>query len=554
VSAILAPETLSRLDTFYDVTLKPKLDAVDERRREVRWLIIKSLIILLPPIAVLIAGDLLDGLDLPFSSVTAMVAAGLWLLTGFVFVVVRYFLPGVTAYANYRSRFKQDVVAEIFKVVCPSAVYESAQGITDAVFDAPGLFNVRGGFESDDRVRGHIGRTPFEASEVGRSYSTGSGKHARSYTVFRGLFFHLDSNQQVHGVTLVEPKEAKSHQIGSREGLSAISFDDTAFEEAFKVYTSDDAQASALLTPAMRGDVLALRKHAGKPVFLAFKGRRLYVAVHYDRKLFEPGIAVSTSKGAVREIAEQFALVETIVRELDLNASRFDTTPDDSLLHGAGIEPNPLTRLADQKAGSMTTSDVWAMAAASIDDSAKDGDTLAIRPEGTRIRVEQGPGTLSITYGLRVGFWVMFAISLSGAALAASALRAESAPEWVRPVSEWVRTLPPVPWLDAFAADAPTPWLIVGSVVAALFALMWTAYVRRVVIESDGIRIYRGLRPLPRVYHRPLYGRAMRINNALYIAKSNGVHMMNPTASPMLTEPEARWLTSEMKRVLGQSR
>jgi hypothetical protein len=358
VSDILAPETLSRIDTFYDVTLKPKLDAVDDRRREVRWLIIKSLMIVLPPIAVLIAGDLLDGV-LPFSSVIAMVAAGLWLVAGFVFVIVRYFLPAVTAYANYRSRFKQDVVAEIFKVVCPSALYDSVQGVTAAVFDAPGLFNTRGAFDSDDRVRGRIGRTPFEASEVGRAYSTGTGRHSRSYTVFRGLFFHLDSNQSVNGVTLVEPRRAQSHQIGEREGLSAVSFDDTAFEDEFKVYASDEAQARALLTPAMTEHLVRLRGHAGEPVFLAFKDRRVYVAVHYGRKLFEPGVAVSTSKGAVREIAEQFALVETIVRELDLSAGGSATDADDSLLHGADIEPHPLTRLADQKAGTLTTSDVW---------------------------------------------------------------------------------------------------------------------------------------------------------------------------------------------------
>jgi hypothetical protein len=115
-----------------------------------------------------------------------------------------------------------------------------------------------------------------------------------------------------------------------------------------------------------------------------------------------------------------------------------------------------------------------------------------------------------------------------------------------------VRTLPPVPRLDAFAADAPTPWLIVGTVVAVLFALMWTAYVRRVEIDHDRIRIYRGLRPFPRAYRRPLYGRAIRVNTSVYIAKSEGHHVMNPTASPVLTEAEAKWLTSEMKRVLAQ--
>ena len=169
-------------------------------------------------------------------------------------------------------------------------------------------------------MRGRIGQTPFEASEVGRAYSTGTGKHSRSYTVFRGLFFHLDFNQRLSGVTLIDPEQAESHQIGERDGLSLVTFDNPAFEKEFKVHTSNESEARALLTPAMMEQLLTLRRHAGKPVFLAFKDRRAYVGVHYGRTLFEPGIAQSTSKDAVREIAEHFALVETIVRELNVNA------------------------------------------------------------------------------------------------------------------------------------------------------------------------------------------------------------------------------------------
>jgi Protein of unknown function (DUF3137) len=552
VSDILAPEALSRIDAFYDATLKPKLDAIDDRRRQVRWLITKSLLIVLAPIGFLIAGDLLDTI-LPFNSSAGTVAIGfLWLVAALVFVLIKYLLPGITAYANYRGRFKQDIVAEIFKAVCPTASYDSLQGITEAVFDASGLFNTRGAFESDDRVRGRIGDTPFEASEVGRAYRTGTGKNSRSYVVFRGLFFHLDFRRRLNGVTLIDPERVQSHQIGHREGMTVVTLDHPAFEKEFTVHASDESEARALLTPAMMDQLLTLRRQAGKPVFLAFNDRRAYVGVHYDRTLFEPGVAQTTSKAAVREIAEHFALVETIVRELTVNARGSAVEADDSLLRGPGIEPHALSRLAVERAGTLTTSDLWAAANASIDDSAKDGVALAPRPEGTGIVLEQGPESLSITYGLRLGFWVMFAISLCGALLASSALRAPNAPPWASPASAWVRTLPPVPWLDAFAADAPMPWMIVGSVVAVLFALVWTGYVRRVSVDLDRIRIYRGLRPFPRVYRRPLYGRAIRIKTALYIAKSDGMHMMNPTASPVLTEPEAQWLVSEMKRTLRQ--
>jgi hypothetical protein len=391
-------------------------------------------------------------------------------------------------------------------------------------------------------------------SEVGRAYSTGSGKSARSYEVFRGLFFHFDSPRRLGGVTLIEPANAKSHQGGPREGLRLLALDDPAFDEAFKVYTSSEPEARELLTPAMMTHLLSLRRLAGQPVFVAFKDRRAYVAVHHGRTLFEPGIARSASKAVVREIAEHFALVETIVRELDLDRPRRATeATDETLFKDAGVEVHPLSRLAAEKAGTLTSSDVWAAASAAIDDSAADGDTPAPMPPDTRIRVDHGPGVLTITYGLRVGFWILLALSLGGALLASSALRAEDAPDWAAPVSRWLRTLPAVPGLDAFAAAAPIAWLIVGTVVAVLFGFGWTGYVRRVSIDRDRISIYRGFRPFPRVYRRPPYGRVIRLNTSLYIARSEGPGLMNPTASPMLTEPEARWLTAEIKRTLRQA-
>jgi hypothetical protein len=549
---MLSPETASTIDAFYDSTLGPKLAAIDDRRRVVRSLIVKSMIIVLSPVAILIAGDLLDDVLPPGWSGIAVALAWVWLAGGIVFSLLNYLMPGIAAFTNYRARFKQDIVAEIFKVVCPSAVYDHLQGITESVFDAPGLFNTRGAFQSDDRVRGRIGETPFEASEAGRAYSTGSGKNSHTYTIFRGLFFHLDFNQRLDGVVLIDPEKAQSYQLGDRAALTAVTFDNPAFEKEFRVHASSDAVARALLTPHMMAALLALRERAGKPVFVAFKDRRAYVAVHYGRTLFEPGIAQTTSKEAVREIAGHFALVETIVRELNLNARARGLPADESLLQGAGIQVHPLAQLAATTGGTLTVADLWTTAAASVDESANDSAGSAPQPEGTRIRVEPGPGAVSITYGLRIGFWVMLAISLSGLLLASSALRAADAPGWASPASAWVRTLPPVPAVDAFAAEAPTPWLIVGTVIGVLLALVWTGYVRRVVIDPEAIRISRAFRPFPRVYRRPLFGRVIRIKGAVYIAKSEGLHVMNPTASPVLTAAEAAWVVSEMKRALGR--
>ena len=102
------------------------------------------------------------------------------IFAGVIFAVVRFGLPGITAYANYKAKFKQDVVSEIFKIACPGAEYAPEHGIAKDVFIGCGIFQDRGSYSTDDRVRGRIGQTPFEAAEVKRRYSTGSGKNSRT--------------------------------------------------------------------------------------------------------------------------------------------------------------------------------------------------------------------------------------------------------------------------------------------------------------------------------------------------------------------------------------
>jgi hypothetical protein len=131
-----------------------------------------------------------------------------------------------------------------------------------------------------------------------------------------------------------------------------------------------------------------------------------------------------------------------------------DVAPDDSLLEGDGIDVHPLSKLA---ASTLTSSDLWTLGSSEADDSRDDGSVPVPRPEGTRIRLERGPGSLSVAYGLR---------RVSG-----SCSPSHSA------------------------------------------ARCWP--------------------------------RALRAAGTL--------RLMNPTASPMLTEAEAAWVASEMKRTLGQA-
>jgi hypothetical protein len=74
------------------------------------------------------------------------------------------------------------------------------------------------------------------------------------------------------------------------------------------------------------------------------------------------------------------------------------------------------------------------------------------------------------------------------------------------------------------------------------------------VIGRDAIHIYRGLSPVARRYQRPLYGRVVRIDKAVYVGKQDPPGLINPTASPMLrSEDEAQWIASEIRRALRET-
>ena len=111
----------------------------------------------------------------------------------------------------------------------------------------------------------------------------------------------------------------------------------------------------------------------------------------------------------------------------------------------------------------------------------------------------------------------------------------------------WVPAIDPLaPLVDAW----PVPWFLGASVVGGVALLVWVFRVRRVDVAPDEILVWRGLRPFPRRYPRPLYGKIVRLENAVYVGRSEGVTLVNPSASPMLRDGEAPWVAAVLRHAL----
>lgn len=545
--------TPERIAELYATTLEPRIRALEALRLSLKSYITKGLVCVGIPFALFFLSDFFSaGLE-PAATIAVRVGSFGLIFVGVAVAGFKFLMPGITAYANYRARFKHEVAAEVFRIVSPSAKYSPAHGVAQADFDEPGLFNTRGSYKSDDRVHGTIGQTPFEAAEVRRSYSTG-GKNSKTIVVFHGLFFHIDFNKSLRGTTIVYPEDASAHQLGNRRQLTKVALENPAFEHAFAVQASDEVEARYILTPAMMEQILALRQRAGKPIFLAFKNNRAYLGVHYGRALFEPGIATSTSLESIQEMAAHFALAEGVIHELDLNTRIWTKGIDDALLKRAiADEPeDELDRIAAK--GDLTPSQLWATATNAVaDDGADDEGVMVTRPLDTSIQIEHSAGTTTVAYGLSIGFYAMLVIWAASVAVALAALRLLPEAMGVPDLVSYTSWIPVIPYASALVGDHPIPWAIAAWIVGPLVFTLWTTRVRRVEITPDAVRVWRGLRPVPRRYPRPEYGKIVKLEAAVYVGKSEGVNLIHPTASPMLSKEEAPWVAAEMRRGLRSS-
>ena len=251
----------------------------------------------------------------------------------------------------------------------------------------------------------------------------------------------------------------------------------------------------------------------------------------------------------MQEVANHFALAETIVNELDLNTRDFKGF-DDSLLRQPNAPPDPLKEKLTT--GTLEARDVWRLASDAV--GIDEGEAAAARPPDSTIDVTHAFDGTRINYGFSFGFLFSFAVSIAALIVSLSAARAVARDNGISQLEPLVRQLPPIPRVDDLVAPYAMVWLPASLIVGALFALYWVFRVRRVAIEREAILIWRGLRPIPRRYRRPPYGRVVRIDKAVYVGRVGGLSPINPSASPMLpSEDEAKWIAAEMRRGLQQT-
>lgn len=312
-------KTPEELRAFYDGTLRPQMEALEQRRRaSVRNGLITA--------GVLVAAGLLVGV------VLASTLGPLLLVFGLIPAAVVGALVFGAMTKQYCRDFKNTVIRQVIEFLEPELRYRSADGIGREQFAASDIFQHSiDRYHSEDLVEGRVGQTTVMFSEIHAEYKTtsGSGKHRQTHwhTIFRGLFFSADFNKHFQGRTVVLPDAAQKLFGGFGQTLqslnpsrgSLVKLEDPEFEREFVVYGNDQVESRYILSMSLMERIVAFRRKHNAEVYLSFFGSRVVVAIATKENLFEPKLLGTPDFETILRYAAQLRLATDIVDDLNLN-------------------------------------------------------------------------------------------------------------------------------------------------------------------------------------------------------------------------------------------
>lgn len=305
-------KTLSDLMAYYDQELIPILVELEAVRKQK----VRSIFLLAGPFVVV--GVILSLIFIQYGDIAlAPVIIGGLIAAGIYAWQIK----------SYVHDFKDQIIAKIVKFVDESLTYDKHSYLPESDFQACKIYQRRPDrYKGDDRVRGQVGSTQIDFSEIHAQYVTRDSKgRTQTHTIFKGLFFKGDFNKYFHGETFVLPDKSEKlfgnfFQKMNVSRPPLVKLEDPEFEKLFVVYGTDQIESRYILSPALMKRITDFRNKTGRGIGLAFVRSCVYMTIPYSRNLFEPKVFQTLLNfSPIRQYFEDVAMAVGIVEDLNLN-------------------------------------------------------------------------------------------------------------------------------------------------------------------------------------------------------------------------------------------
>ncbi len=303
---------------FYEKTLRPELELIDNERRRVNKRVITA-------VSITVATVIIELLLIPSGT---MLKGALPMLTAFAGLVT----AGVLG-RNYRKEFKSKIISKMTGFLDEGLIYTPEGMIAPSEFIKSEIFSLScDNYSGEDHFKGKIGKTDIEFSEITAKHrntsSSGSSQKDEYITIFSGLFIIADFNKHFKTRTIVLPDTAEKLFGKFGQTLQSVSIgrgklvrlEDQVFEKEFCVYGDDQVEARYILTPALMERIVAFKRKWDKRISLSFIDSRVYLAINMNKNLFETRIFRPVADYSFMQETFRFLILITeIVEDLNLN-------------------------------------------------------------------------------------------------------------------------------------------------------------------------------------------------------------------------------------------
>jgi hypothetical protein len=312
-------KSISELTDFYYKTLYPTLEVLEKERET-----LKHRVVVIGVIYTLCCGLV------ALAFLSANVGFDI-----FVFFIVAYLAVGGGIYkwliSDYAKDFKHKIITPLIKEIDNNLQYTPELHIPRDYFTRSKIFTSKPDRVSgNDFVRGKIDGVSIQFSDfhAEKRHKDSKGRESWS-TIFQGLFIVSEFHKHFKGSTVVLPDSAQSTfgdligsflQANNFSRNDLVKMDNVAFEKEFVVYGTDQVEARYILSHTLMQKLLHFKKRSKHPLYVSFRGGKIYMAIEYNKDLFEPSVFHSLLKYKIAmEYLNTLHLAIGIVEELKLN-------------------------------------------------------------------------------------------------------------------------------------------------------------------------------------------------------------------------------------------
>jgi len=313
-------KTLSQLTDFYYKSLHPTLTELEEDRIALkkRVIFIESLLALL---ALALLYFLFNTTQTSIDTL-AFIGFGYFALAGIVYKLL---------IKDYAKDFKFRVIRPLIKEIDINLKYTPSFHVDERLYTGSGIFtSTPDRVNGNDLVKGKIDGIDIQFSDFHAEIRHKDVKGRTSWsTQFEGLFLVSEFPKHFKGTTVILPDSAQSTfgdfigsflQSNNFSRNDLVKMDNVAFEKEFVVYGTNQVEARYILSHTLMEKILDFKNRSQHPLHLSFNGGNIYMAIEYNKDLFEPSVFHSLLKYKIAmEYIQTLHLAIGIVEELKLN-------------------------------------------------------------------------------------------------------------------------------------------------------------------------------------------------------------------------------------------